>query len=53
MKTSVRRNVGVPVCVGIATTKTLARLANKWAKNNPAFGGVSHWDSVPAADREC
>jgi DNA polymerase V len=52
MKTAVRRNVGVPVCVGIAGTKTLAKLANKWAKNNPAFDGVCHWDSVPAADRE-
>ncbi len=37
-----------PVCVGIAPTKTLAKLANKWAKNNPAFDGVCHWDSVPA-----
>ena len=52
MKATVRRNVGVPVCVGIAPTKTLAKLANKWAKNNPAFDGVCHWDSVPAADRE-
>ncbi len=52
MKNAVRRNVGVPVCVGIATTKTLAKLANKWAKHNPAFAGVCHWDSVPAADRE-
>ncbi len=48
MKTAVRRNVGVPVCVGIAGTKTLAKLANKWAKHNPAFDGVCHWDSVPA-----
>jgi DNA polymerase V len=52
MKTAVRRNVGVPVCVGIARTKTLAKLANKWAKNNPAFDGVCHWDSVPAVQRE-
>ncbi|MCO4273833.1 Y-family DNA polymerase [Pseudarthrobacter sp. HLT3-5] len=52
MKTAVRRNVGVPVCVGIAGTKTLAKLANKWAKNNPGFGGVCHWDSVPAAERD-
>ncbi len=52
MKAAVRRNVGVPVCVGIASTKTLAKLANKWAKNNPAFDGVCHWDSVPAAERE-
>ncbi len=47
MKDAVRRNVGVPVCVGIAPTKTLAKLCNKWAKNNPAFAGVCHWDSVP------
>ena len=52
MKTAVRRNVGVPVCVGIAPTKTLAKLANKWAKNNPAFDGICHWESVPAAARE-
>ena len=52
MKTAVRRNVGVPVCVGIAGTKTLAKLANKWAKHNPGFDGVCHWDSVPADSRE-
>ena len=52
MKTAVRRNVGVPVCVGIANTKTLAKLANKWAKHNPAFDGVCHWDSVGAELRE-
>ncbi|WP_320535767.1 Y-family DNA polymerase [Pseudarthrobacter sp. IC2-21] len=52
MRTAVRRNVGVPVCVGIAATKTLAKLANKWAKNNRAFGGVCHWDSIPASERE-
>lgn len=52
MKEAVRRHVGVPVCVGIAPTKTLAKLCNKWAKNNPAFAGVCHWDSVPAATRE-
>ena len=52
MKAAVARNVGVPVCVGIGATKSLAKLSNKWAKNNPVFGGVCRWDSVPAADRE-
>jgi DNA polymerase V len=52
MKAVVRRHVGVPVCVGIAPTKTLAKLANKWAKNNKAFSGVCHRNSVPAAERE-
>ncbi|MDQ0771145.1 DNA polymerase V [Pseudarthrobacter defluvii] len=52
VKEAVRRHVGVPVCVGIAPTKTLAKLCNKWAKNNPAFGGVCLWESVPAEVRE-
>lgn len=52
MKEAVRRHVGVPVCVGIAPTKTLAKLCNKWAKNNPAFGGVCLWECVPADVRE-
>ncbi|TLM88326.1 Y-family DNA polymerase [Pseudarthrobacter sp. NamE5] len=52
IKDAVRRHVGVPVCVGIAPTKTLAKLCNKWAKNNPAFRGVCHWDGVPGPARE-
>jgi DNA polymerase V len=52
MRAAVQRNVGVPVCVGIAATKTLAKLANKWAKNNPTFGGVCRWESRPAAERQ-
>ncbi len=30
----------------------MAKLANKWAKHNPAFDGVCHWDAVPAAQQE-
>ena len=52
MRTAVRRNVSGPVCVGIAGTKTLAKLANKWATHNPAFDGVCHWEAVPAAQQE-
>lgn len=52
IKSAVRRNVGVPVCVGIAGTKTLAKLANKWAKNNAGLNGVCHWDAMPAPARE-
>lgn len=36
----VKRDIGVPVCVGIAPTKTLAKLANYAAKKFPASGGV-------------
>ena len=32
--------IGLPVCVGMATTKTLAKLANYGAKKYPATGGV-------------
>lgn len=52
MKEACRSHVGVPVCVGIAPTKTLAKLSNKWAKKNKAFGGVCRWESVPAAERD-
>lgn len=52
IKAAVLRNVGVPVCVGIANTKTLAKLANKWAKNNPGLNGVCSWEDMPPAARE-
>ena len=40
MRQAVRTQVGIPTCVGIAPTKTLAKLANYAAKKNPIFGGV-------------
>lgn len=40
MRRDVLRRVGVPVRVGIATTKTLAKCANDIAKKNPIFWGV-------------
>ena len=41
---------GLPVCVGIATTKTLAKLANRIAKKNPEIRGVC--DLTAMDDRE-
>ncbi|MDZ7852285.1 MAG: Y-family DNA polymerase [Halomonas sp.] len=38
--TKVRRFTHIPVSVGIAPTRTLAKLANRAAKKMPAFGGV-------------
>ncbi|ONG37405.1 DNA-directed DNA polymerase [Alkanindiges hydrocarboniclasticus] len=32
--------LGLPVCIGIGTSKTLAKIANHLAKKNPAFNGV-------------
>lgn len=34
------RRTHIPTCVGIAPTKTLAKLANRIAKKYPAFNGV-------------
>lgn len=36
----VRKWTGLPVCVGLGTSKTLAKMANHIAKKNPAFNGV-------------
>ena len=40
VKRIVERNVGIPVSVGIAPTKTLAKIANRMAKKNPELNGV-------------
>ena len=40
IRATVLKNVGLPVCVGIAKTKTLAKLANYMAKKYPIFNGV-------------
>ncbi len=38
--TSVKQQTGIPTSVGIAPTKTLAKLANRIAKKNPEHKGV-------------
>lgn len=40
MKATVYQWTGIPVSVGIAPSKTLAKIANRAAKKNPASGGV-------------
>lgn len=40
LRAAVLRRIGVPVRVGIAPTKTLAKCANDIAKKNPIFAGV-------------
>ena len=42
--------VGLPVCVGIAPTKTLAKLANHIAKKRPSFNGVCNLPSLPSEE---
>lgn len=52
IKNAIMDHLGLPVCVGIAVTKTLAKLANKAAKKNPHLNGVCVWDAVTFDDQE-
>lgn len=37
----IRRGIGIPVSIGIAPTKTLAKIASKYAKKYPGYHGVA------------
>lgn len=39
---TIRRNVGIPVSIGIAPTKTLAKIASKLAKQYPKLNGCCY-----------
>ena len=47
MRSTVRQCVGIPVCVGIAASKTLAKLANHVAKKQPHFSSVCNFNDLP------
>jgi len=40
IRNTVRKWTGIPVSVGVSRSKTLAKVANHFAKRVPAFGGV-------------
>ena len=46
MKRTVLQWTGLPVCVGIGTTKTLAKLANHCAKKRPQYAGVCNFNAM-------
>ncbi len=52
----IRRTVfqwtGLPVCVGLAHTKTLAKVANRLAKKRPESNGVQLLEGHPQIERE-
>lgn len=50
MRHDVLRRIGIPVRVGIAQTKTLAKCANDIAKKNPIFEGVLDMTDPALAD---
>ena len=47
LRETVRRWTGIPVSIGIATTKTLAKMSNRLAKKAPKTGGVLDLASHP------
>lgn len=46
MRKAILQGIGIPVSVGIAPTKTLAKIVNHWAKEHPQTGGILSWDQV-------
>ena len=50
MRSTVKQWTGIPVSVGIAETKTLAKIANRIAKRTPDTGGV--FDLLACSDRD-
>jgi len=46
LKDQVKDWTGIPVCIGIGSTKVLSKLANRVAKNYPTFDGVFDIDSL-------
>jgi DNA polymerase V len=50
IRTFVKRSTGIPVSIGFATTKTLAKIANRLAKKNPGYGGVFDLTAVNSVD---
>lgn len=47
---AILKNVGIPVSIGIAPTKTLAKLCNYYAKKNKETDGVFSWNQIPDKD---
>lgn len=50
IKATVCQNIGIPVSIGIAPTKTLAKMANRYAKKKNRSLGVHLLDSPAAID---
>ncbi len=40
IRQKIRKDIGIPTCIGIGKTKLLAKIANHVAKKNPQFQGV-------------
>jgi DNA polymerase V len=50
IKSAVKQWTGLPVSVGIASSKTLAKVANETAKSNPQYKGILNLVANPKLD---
>ena len=50
MRNRIKQWTGLPVCVGIGESKTLAKLANHVAKKRPQFSGVCNLNVMSTED---
>lgn len=51
VRQQVRRQLGLPVCVGVAATKTLVKVCNYWAKKGRTAEGVCVWGDLDPQQR--
>jgi len=51
MRHRIKQWTGLPVCVGVGPTKTLAKFANHLAKKNPEFEGVCDLHVIARTER--
>lgn len=52
LRQAVQRKIGLPVSIGIGSSKTLAKLANLVAKQQLRFGGVFDWQMLSATEQD-
>lgn len=52
IRATIKQRVGVPVSVGIAKSKTLAKIANHGAKDVPKLNGVCNFDAYNQAQQD-
>ncbi|MGO5148271.1 Y-family DNA polymerase [Bifidobacterium boum] len=50
MRRTVLQGIGIPVSVGVAPTKTLAKITNHWAKRHERSHGVTLWHDLAQSD---
>ena len=52
LRARVQRYLGLPTCVGLAPSKTLAKLANHMAKRDSQWSGVCDWNELPSTAQQ-